>query len=367
MAHLYKSRLQNYAQKRNIPFPTYACEMQGPPHARQFKANVTIDGNVFHGLEFCSTLKDAEHAAAKVAIMSLSPDGEQEDDCLYKSLLQELAQKKGLHLPVYSTDRTGLPHIPCFTSTVRIKDECFVGQDARTKKQAEMNAAKVAYNALAQGGPRANNAIGPNANITTGTGASIAIGPRANGTGANNATTVSNVHTVGTSSLKSSCLQTVSPKKIEPTLVPPTSKMQTTINDQTTLSVENESEKTEGYLDLKNFQNAIERHSITSVPAVFHQSQPKATPNVTDNFAKLSIQRENIVTQADKALGANGKVIQPSINEATSNSVVDSSPARPHSTKIVIRPHVPGMTYDGPIHVSDDEWVAMKVNVYEEA
>lgn len=65
--------------------------------------------------------------------------------------------------------------------------------------------------------------------------------------------------------------------------------------------------------------------------------------------------------------GANGKIIQPSFNEATSNSVVDSSAARPHSTKIVIRPHVPGMTYDGPIHVSDDEWVAMKVNVYEEA
>ena len=40
--------------------------------------------------------------------------------------------------------------------------------------------------------------------------------------------------------------------------------------------------------------------------------------------------------------------------------------ARPQATKIVIRPHVAGMTYDGTIKVSDDEWVAMQVNVDEE-
>lgn len=148
MAHLYKSRLQNYAQKKNITFPVYSCEMQGPPHARLFKARVTLDGTTFEGPEFCTTLKDAEHAAAKVAFMALSPDGTQEvwflnfmlslfifisltslfltvcvliqDDCLYKSLLQELAQKKGLLLPVYATNRTGQPHMPCFSSTVEI-------------------------------------------------------------------------------------------------------------------------------------------------------------------------------------------------------------------------------------------------------
>ena len=78
MAHLYKSRLQNYAQKKNTAFPTYACEMQGPPHSRLFKARVTIDGVTYEGPEFCTTLKDAEHAAAKVAFMSLSPEGTQE-------------------------------------------------------------------------------------------------------------------------------------------------------------------------------------------------------------------------------------------------------------------------------------------------
>lgn len=69
------SRLQNYAEKRNIPFPTYSCEVQGPPHSRLFKASVTIDGNTYVGPEFCSTLKNAENAAAKVAFLSLFPNG----------------------------------------------------------------------------------------------------------------------------------------------------------------------------------------------------------------------------------------------------------------------------------------------------
>ncbi|GJS46459.1 hypothetical protein Tco_0596580 [Tanacetum coccineum] len=47
-------------------------------------------------------------------------------------------------------------------------------------------------------------------------------------------------------------------------------------------------------------------------------------------------------------------------------SVMGQGVARPQATKIVIRPHVAGMTYDGPIKVSDDEWVAMQVNVDEE-
>ncbi|KAL4592782.1 hypothetical protein LXL04_005787 [Taraxacum kok-saghyz] len=38
----------------------------------------SIDGATFKGPECCSTLKDAEHAAAKVAFMALSPDGTQE-------------------------------------------------------------------------------------------------------------------------------------------------------------------------------------------------------------------------------------------------------------------------------------------------
>ena len=78
MQHLYKNQLQNYAQKRNIVLPVYSCEQEGPPHNTRYKGKVTVDGQSFESPEFFPTLKEAEHAAAKVALTSLSPDGVQE-------------------------------------------------------------------------------------------------------------------------------------------------------------------------------------------------------------------------------------------------------------------------------------------------
>ncbi|XP_015062887.1 double-stranded RNA-binding protein 1-like isoform X4 [Solanum pennellii] len=152
MLHLYKSRLQHYAQKQNLTLPVYSSELDGPPHARRFRSKVTIDGVTYETQEFFSTLKEAEHAAAKVAFESLALNDTQEDEGLYKTLLQELAQKEALLFPVYDTARTGPPHAPVFRSMVEVGDRTFQGQEAKTKKQAEMNAAKVAYNALVKGG-----------------------------------------------------------------------------------------------------------------------------------------------------------------------------------------------------------------------
>ncbi|XP_027187715.1 double-stranded RNA-binding protein 1-like isoform X2 [Cicer arietinum] len=147
--HLYKNQLQNYAQKRNLNLPEYSSEWEGPPHAMRFRCKVTIDGQTFECPKFYSTLKDAEHAAAEFAFMSLSPSGVQEDDIVvYKNLLQELVQKEGFHLPVYSTNKSGEAHKPTFTSQVEVEGEVFTGQEAKSKKQAEMSAAKVAYTIL---------------------------------------------------------------------------------------------------------------------------------------------------------------------------------------------------------------------------
>jgi dsRNA-specific ribonuclease len=187
MQHLYKNQLQNYVQKRNLSLPAYSCEREGPPHASRFRCKVTIDGHTYESPEFFSTLKDAEHAAAKVALKSLSPDEAkeasvlyhffvylfslsvgcvsvlfffffffsnlrcsifQDDSGLYKNLLQELVQKEGFSLPVYDTNRSGEVHVPIFVSTVEIDREIFKGHEARTKKQAEMSAAKIAYTTL---------------------------------------------------------------------------------------------------------------------------------------------------------------------------------------------------------------------------
>ncbi|KAL4607102.1 hypothetical protein ACB092_09G150700 [Castanea dentata] len=149
MQHFYKNQLQNYAQKRSLCLPVYSCEREGPPHASHFRCKVTVDRQTYESPEFFSTLKDAEHAAAKVALTSLVPDGAKEDDSgPYKNLLQELVQKEGFSLPVYDTNRFGEVHVPIFVSTVEIEGEVFKGHEARTKKQAEMNAAKIAYTTL---------------------------------------------------------------------------------------------------------------------------------------------------------------------------------------------------------------------------
>ncbi|XP_021819817.1 uncharacterized protein LOC110761613 isoform X13 [Prunus avium] len=147
--HLYKSQLQTYAQKRNLLLPMYTCEWEGPPHASRFKCRVTVDEHTYEGQEFLPTMKEAEHAVAKIALMSLLPNGIQEDYIgLYKNVLQELIQKEGFSMPVYSTKNFGKVHVPIFVSTVEIEGETFTGSEARSKKQAEMSAAKVAYHTL---------------------------------------------------------------------------------------------------------------------------------------------------------------------------------------------------------------------------
>ncbi|KAF4367468.1 hypothetical protein F8388_025886 [Cannabis sativa] len=150
--HVYKSHLQMYTQKNKLIAPSYTSEREGPPHASRFKCRVTVDGKIFESPEFHSTLKEAEHAAAKVALMSLSPDVVQKDDATFhKNLLQELVQRKGLHLPTYSTERFGEPHCPVFVSTVEIEGKRFSGEKEKTKKLAETSAAKAAYIALKEG------------------------------------------------------------------------------------------------------------------------------------------------------------------------------------------------------------------------
>lgn len=70
---------------------------------------------------------------------------------IYKNLLQETAHRAGLNLPVYTTVRSGPGHVPTFTCTVGIAGMSFTGESAKTKKQAEKNAAIAAWSALKTG------------------------------------------------------------------------------------------------------------------------------------------------------------------------------------------------------------------------
>ncbi|EOA24456.1 hypothetical protein CARUB_v10017714mg [Capsella rubella] len=67
---------------------------------------------------------------------------------IYKNLLQETAHRAGLDLPVYTSVRSGPGHIPTFSCTVELAGMSFKGESAKTKKQAEKNAAISAWFSL---------------------------------------------------------------------------------------------------------------------------------------------------------------------------------------------------------------------------
>ncbi|CAL0302254.1 unnamed protein product [Lupinus luteus] len=153
---MYKNRLQELAQRSCFNLPAYSCIREGPDHAPRFKATVNFNGETFESPAFCSTLRQAEHAAAEVALNTLAKRGPSralaarvlDETGVYKNLLQETAHRAGLNLPVYTTVRFGPGHVPNFSCAVEIAGLRFSGDPARTKKQAQKNAALAAWSAL---------------------------------------------------------------------------------------------------------------------------------------------------------------------------------------------------------------------------
>ncbi|KAM3713243.1 hypothetical protein ACB098_01G242200 [Castanea mollissima] len=153
---MYKNQLQELAQRSCFNLPSYACIREGPDHAPRFKASVNFNGEIFESPSYCTTLRQAEHAAAEVALSVLSTRGPArsltarvlDETGIYKNLLQETAHRAGLNLPVYTTIRSGPGHVPIFTCTVELAGMNFTGEPAKTKKQAEKNAAIAAWSAL---------------------------------------------------------------------------------------------------------------------------------------------------------------------------------------------------------------------------
>lgn len=155
---MYKNQLQELAQRSCFNLPSYACIREGPDHAPRFKATVNFNGEIFESPSFCTTLRQAEHAAAEVALNTLSSRGPSrslaakvlDETGVYKNLLQETAHRAGLKLPLYTTVRSGPGHIPVFSCTVELAGMSFTGEPAKTKKQAQKNAAMAAWSALKQ-------------------------------------------------------------------------------------------------------------------------------------------------------------------------------------------------------------------------
>lgn len=70
----------------------------------------------------------------------------------YKTLLQEWFQKRSKTVPVYETlGRKGPEHDQTFTVSVRLGDRTFGPAEGKSKKEAEHNAARAAYEELTRG------------------------------------------------------------------------------------------------------------------------------------------------------------------------------------------------------------------------
>ncbi|XP_010557321.1 PREDICTED: double-stranded RNA-binding protein 2-like [Tarenaya hassleriana] len=155
---MYKNQLQELAQRSCFNLPSYTCIREGPDHAPRFKATVNFNGEVFESPHYCSTLRQAEHSAAEVALNALSNRGPSyslaarilDETGVYKNLLQEIAQRVGAPLPRYTTFKSGLGHQPVFTGIVELAGITFTGEPAKNKKQAEKNAAMAAWSSLKQ-------------------------------------------------------------------------------------------------------------------------------------------------------------------------------------------------------------------------
>eukprot|EP00252_Welwitschia_mirabilis_P026812 TRINITY_DN893_c0_g1_i4.p1 TRINITY_DN893_c0_g1~~TRINITY_DN893_c0_g1_i4.p1 ORF type:complete len:274 (+),score=54.35 TRINITY_DN893_c0_g1_i4:251-1072(+) len=146
---MHKNMLQEFATKHGLGFPEYSSIKGGSIHRPQFKSSVKIDGQTYHCEEWFNNVRSAGQAAAAVALEALSKkkfrdEGVHKDFDDYKNLLAQKAQKEGLQCPKYEST-------PSFMSRVYFMGSTYEGAPAESKKEAEKNAAKVAWDAITYG------------------------------------------------------------------------------------------------------------------------------------------------------------------------------------------------------------------------
>lgn len=76
--YVFKSRLQEYAQKVGLPTPVYETVKEGPSHQPCFRSTVIVDDVRYDSLLGFFNRKAAEQSAAEVALMELANTGKLE-------------------------------------------------------------------------------------------------------------------------------------------------------------------------------------------------------------------------------------------------------------------------------------------------
>lgn len=163
--YVFKSRLQEYAQKAGLTTPIYHTIKEGPSHQPVFRSTVVINEETYHSLTGFLNRKAAEQSAAEVALVEIAKSGATDisvshpvhETGLCKNLLQEYAQKMNYAIPSYvcTKDEKKGRESP-FSCTVDIGGIKYIGGTAKTKKEAELKAAKTALLAIKMSAPEQN-------------------------------------------------------------------------------------------------------------------------------------------------------------------------------------------------------------------
>ncbi|RDX86673.1 Double-stranded RNA-binding protein 1, partial [Mucuna pruriens] len=155
--YVFKSRLQEYAQKAGLPTPVYETIKEGPSHEPSFRSTVIVNEVRYDSLPGFSNRKAAEQSAAEVALVELAKSNVVNQSItqpvhetgLCKNLLQEYAQKMNYAMPMYQCKKDETPgRASVFSCTVDIGGILYIGGAAKTKKEAEIKAARTALLAI---------------------------------------------------------------------------------------------------------------------------------------------------------------------------------------------------------------------------
>ncbi|XP_044512037.1 double-stranded RNA-binding protein 1-like [Mangifera indica] len=173
--YVFKSPLQEYAQKMGLQTPVYETTKEGPSHEPSFRSAVVVNDVRYESLPGFFNRKVAEQSTAEVALMELAKLGQVNPSIshpvhetgLCKNLLQEYAQKMNYAIPMYRCQKDEAPgRVPHFSCTVEIGSIQYIGAAARTKKEAEIKAARTALLAIQSSASELSGSPSGNSQLT---------------------------------------------------------------------------------------------------------------------------------------------------------------------------------------------------------
>ncbi|KAK4482707.1 hypothetical protein RD792_009874 [Penstemon davidsonii] len=156
--YVFKSRLQEYAQKAGLMTPVYETIKEGPSHQPSFRSTVVLNNVRYDSLPGFFNRKAAEQSAAEVALVELANSTTDtkfgisqsvHETGLCKNLLQEYAQKLNYAVPLYECrkeEKQG--RTPMYSCILEIGGIKYIGASASTKKEAEIKTARTALLAI---------------------------------------------------------------------------------------------------------------------------------------------------------------------------------------------------------------------------